>query len=145
MDRATAEELPRLGRLLELVSELDDLEHTLPERVQKAQSNVGTAKPQFSKSAKEAMAQSDDAHREIDRVLTRKCNRADSCAGVVKEVLAIAKLDMREANTLDNWIPDDDPTKAIYSELYWKRRTLVESLQEFVAAASASGRNQPSR
>ena len=53
---------------------------------------------------------------------------------VVKEMYAIAKLDMKEANVLDNWIEEDDPTKAIYSELYWKRRALVDSLREFIVA-----------
>ena len=133
MDKATAEELPRLERILELVGELDALERTLTERLQKTLSYAGTVKEKLSKSAGEAMRQSGDASHEIDRLLTRKCNRADSATGVVREVLAIAKLDMKEANTLDNSIPEDDPTKAIYSELYWKRRTLVKSLQELVS------------
>ena len=82
------------------------------------------------------MSQSEDAHRDLDRLLTRKCRRASSAVGVVKEILAIAKVDMREANVLDNWIADDDPAKAIYSEAYWKRRAFVKDLREFIAANS---------
>lgn len=134
MDKATDVELPSLVRLLTLVNELDDLERTLPERTQKALSEAGASPPKLSRSAQDAVSQSEDARREVDRLLTRKCNRADSAVGVVREILAIAKIDMREANVLDNWIEDDHPTKAIYSELYWKRRALVESLREFVVA-----------
>ena len=134
MDKATAAELPLLQPSLELINELDQLERSLPERIRQALSEAGVSPQTLSKSARDVVSQSEDARREIDRLLTRKCNRADSAVGVVKEVYAIAKLDMKEANVLDNWIEDDDPTKAIYSELYWKRRALVESLREFIAA-----------
>ena len=134
MDKATAAELPLLQPFLQLVNELDQLERTLPERARKALSKAGASPHTLSKSAQDAVSQSEDARREIDRLLTRKCNRADSAVGVVKEMYAIAKLDMKEANVLDNWIEEDDPTKAIYSELYWKRRALVESLREFFVA-----------
>ncbi|MEM7501018.1 MAG: hypothetical protein AAF417_03190 [Pseudomonadota bacterium] len=133
MDKATAAELRALEALLPFVNELDQLERTLPERTRKAMADAEASIPKLSKSAQDAVSQSDDARREIDRLLTRKCNRADSAVGVVKEVYAMAKLDMKEANVLDNWIADDDPTKAIYSELYWKRRALVESLRKFIA------------
>ncbi len=133
MEKASAEELHPLERFIELVSELDHLERTLQERVRKAQSDAGTEQAELSKSDREAMSQSDDAAREVDRLLTRKCDRAVSATAVVKEVLAIAKLDMREANALDNWIAEDDPTKSIYSERYQKRRELVKSLREFIA------------
>ena len=136
IDKAEARELPHLERLLELVSELDDLERTLPERVQRAQADAGVPRPPLSKSAREAMSQSEDASLEIDRLLTRKCNRADTATGVVKEVLAIAKLDMKEANVVDNWISEDDPTKAIYSERYRKIRAFVDTLREFIAAVN---------
>lgn len=133
MEKASSEELQSLEQIVGMVSELDHLERTLQERVHKAQSNAGTERAELSKSAREAISQSDDAAREIDRLLTRKCNRAVSAAAVVKEILTIAKLDMKEANTLDNWIAEDDPTKSIYSERYQKRRALVQSLREFIA------------
>lgn len=135
MDEATAEDLPQLERFLELVNELDALERSLPERVHKALSDAGLEKPTLSKAAREAVAQSDDARRELDKQLTRRCNRADSAEGVVREILAIAKIDLKEANVLDNWISEDDPTKPIYSELYWKRRAFVDSLREFLLAS----------
>lgn len=135
VDKATAEELPQLERFLELVSELDALERSLPERVHKAQSDAGLERQEHSKAAREAISQSDDARRELDKQLTRRCHRADSAEGVVREILTIAKVDMKEANVLDNWISEDDPTKAIYSELYWKRRAFVDSLREFLLAS----------
>ena len=133
IDRATPEDLPRLEGLVEMVAELDALERSLGERVRAAKAAAGVTQPRLSKAAQEATAQSTDAHREIDRLLTRKCNRAESSQAVIREILAVAKLDMRETNTLDEWIPDDDPTKAIYSERYWKRRKLVEFLRAFIA------------
>jgi hypothetical protein len=54
----------------------------------------------------------------------------------VKEMLAIAKLDMKTANSLDNLISDDGPTKAAYSQRYWKRRKLVDSLRDFIREES---------
>lgn len=60
---------------------------------------------------------------------------SETAQAVVKEILAVARLDMKEANALDNWISDDDPTKAIYSEMYWKSRRFVESLRQFLRAA----------
>ena len=36
---------------------------------------------------------------------------------------------------LDNDVGDDEPVKPVYSELYWKKRKLVESLREFLAAS----------
>ncbi len=134
MDEATAAELGSLEKILALVVELDTLERTLPERLKRAQLDAGASKPALSNSARDAVSHSHDARREIDRVLSRKCNRADSAVGVVREILAIAKLDMKEANVLDNWIAEDDPTKQIYSELYRKRRTFVKGLREFIAA-----------
>ena len=138
IDKAVARELPRLERFLEIVGELDELERRLPERVRKAQADAGASRPPSSKSAREAMSQSEDASREIDRVLTRKCNRADTATGVVKEVLAIARIDLKEANVLDNWISENDPTKAIYAERYRKRREFVDTMREFIAASSAA-------
>lgn len=134
IDKAPAEDLPRLEGLLEMVAELDALERTLAERVRSAKADAGLSQPGLSKSAEEAVAQSADAHREIDRLLTRKCNRAESSQAVIKEILAVARLDMRDANTLDEWVPDGDPTKAIYSERYWKRREFVETLRAFIAS-----------
>lgn len=135
IDKATASERPRVEGFLEFVTELDALERSLSERVRKAKTDAGLEPPPLSGAARGAISRSADADREIDRVLTRKCNRADSAQAVVKEILAIAKIDMKEANILENWIPEGDPTKAIYSERYWKRRSFVGDLREFVAGA----------
>lgn len=132
IDRATADERPALEDLLAAVRELDELERSLPERVRQAQADAGVARPALSKAAKEAVAMSSDANREIDRLLTRKCNRAESASAVVREILAAARTDMKTMNTLDNWIADDDPAKPIYAEAYWKRRKFVDDLRAFL-------------
>ncbi|MDJ0917176.1 MAG: hypothetical protein QNJ05_05375 [Woeseiaceae bacterium] len=133
IDKATADERLNLEPLVDAVRELDELERSTPERVAKAQADAGIEKRPLSKAAGEAIATSSDAAREIDRLLTRKCNRADSAVAVLKEILTIAKQNMKSANWLDNATPDDDPTKAIYSELYWKRREFVSILRELIA------------
>ena len=133
IERAISVEVPHLERCLELVMDLDALERSLPDRIHKARTETGIEMPALSKAANEAISQSADAGREIDRLLTRKCNRATSSQAVIKEILPIAKADMQTANFLDNEVPDDDPTKAIHSEMYWKKRELVASLREFLA------------
>ncbi len=133
IEKATEQERSSLQRLLEMVNELDELERSLPERVARAQSDAGIEKRPLSKAAGEAIAMSSDAALEIDRLLTRKCNRADSASAVLKEILLVAKQDMKSSNWLDNATPDDDPTKAIISEMYWKRRALVDRLRELAA------------
>ncbi|MDJ0758049.1 MAG: hypothetical protein QNJ19_01565 [Woeseiaceae bacterium] len=133
IEKATEQERPSLESLLEMVSELDALERSLPERVAKAQADAGIEKRPLSRAAGEAIALSSDAAREIDRLLTRKCNRACSASTVLEEILAIAREDMKSSNWIDNATPDDDPTKAIFSELYWKRREIVGKIRKLIA------------
>ncbi len=133
IDKATVDERPVLDGLLDVVRELDELERSLPERVRKAQADAGIAKPELSKAAKDAITQSSDANREIDRLLTRKCSRAETAEVVIREILAVAREDMKAMNTLDNWIADEDPTKPVYSEAYRKRRKFVEALRALIA------------
>lgn len=132
IQQAGGEELPQLEQLLVLIRELDHLELTLQERVTKARSSDGADKTELSVSAMDEMSQSEQAAREIDKLLTRRCNRADSAVAVVKEILAEARSDMKEANRLDNQVPEDDPAEPIISGLYQKKRKLVESMREFV-------------
>lgn len=131
--KASAGRQPDLEQILELVTELDALERTLAERVQEARAAAGVADPAGGKAPKELMSVSQGAAREVDRLLTRKCNRAHTAVAVVREILAIAKLEMKEANVLDNLIADDDPTKPIYTQRYRRMRALVERLRAFNA------------
>ncbi len=133
IQQASAEELLELEQLLVRVGELDHLELTLQERVRKARSSTDENEAEFSKSARDEMSQSEEAAREIDRLLTRRCNRAGSAVAVTREILAEARSDMKETNRLDNQLPEDDPAKPIISELYQKKRKLVEALRGFVA------------
>ncbi len=133
ISKASKNEQSDLEQILGLVEELDDLERTLPKRVQEAQASAGIAKPAPGKSAQDAVSQSHDAALEIDRLLTRECNRATTAVDVISEILAMAKLDMKETNVVDNWIAEDDPTKPIYAERYKKIRALVDSLRSFIA------------
>ena len=132
IEKAAASERRDLQEMICLVLELDELERSLPERVASAKEDAGTGNPPLSTAANEAVGQSADAAREIDRLLTRKCNRAETAKAVVEEILMVAKSDMKAMNALDNLIPADDPTKSIYSELYSKRREFVERLREFI-------------
>ena len=69
VDTANDDDRRRLLDILELVGELDELERTLPDRVAAAQATAEEPPLSLSKSAMEAASQSDDAAREIDRLL----------------------------------------------------------------------------
>lgn len=133
IEKADPAERRQLEPLLNQVTALNDIERTLADRVRDAQVAAGQAKTKPSRAAREVMAQSADAARELDRLLTRKCERAQTACDVIREILAVAKHDMREANWLDTAIADDDPAKSIYTDRYWKQREFVASLRLFLA------------
>ncbi len=135
LDKAVSPEVDALNRCLEMVIEIDALERSVPAKLEQLRADAGTETPALSRAAREAVSQSDDARREVDRLLTRRCNRAASAQAVVKEILEVAKGDLKAANMLDNDVGEDEPVKPVYSELYWKKRRLVDSLRKFLADA----------
>ena len=132
IDKASPDQAQQLEACLELLTEVDQLERTFPARLEEARAKVGIEMPRLSKAAKEAVAQSSSAGKEIDRLLHRRCNRATSASEVVRELLAVAKDELECSEFLMQEAPDE-PCLQIVSELYEKKREFVEQLKVFVA------------
>ncbi|MEM9057680.1 MAG: hypothetical protein AAGD86_09395 [Pseudomonadota bacterium] len=128
---ATAAQVGALQALLAMVRELEDLERTLPERCGQARRAAGIEVPALSKAARYAVAQSDDARRDYDRLLTRRCNRATTAQAVVRELLDTAQNDLELTQMLDDGNPDD-PVNALIGDLCENKRRFVERLRAFL-------------
>lgn len=132
IEKATAEDAQHLSECERLVAELDTLERSFPTRLENARAEVGIEMPRLSKAAKEAVAESSTAAQEIDRLLYRRCNRATTAGEIVRELLAVAREDMKSAAFLAREAPDE-PSREILEELYDKKRDVVERLKGFLA------------
>ena len=133
IEKASQEEAQQLSECEPLVTELDELERSFPSRLEIARAEAGIEMPTLSKAAKEAVAQSSAAGQEIDRLLYRKCNRATTAREIIEELLAVARADMKSAAFLAREAPDE-PCEQIVSELYEKKRVVVDRLKAFLAA-----------
>ena len=132
IEKASDDQAQRLEACLELLTEVDQLERTFPARLEEARAKAGIESPRLSKAATEAVAESSTAAREIDRLLHRRCNRATTAGEIVRELLAVAREDMKSAAFLAREAPDE-PSREILEELYDKKRDVVERLKGFVA------------
>jgi hypothetical protein len=136
IEKARPDETRQLGVYLQLVTELDNLERSFADRLQKARGIGGIKMPRLSKSAMDAASQSLDASQEFDRLLTRRCNRAESAGAVIQELLTTAEDELEMAEFLAQGATDK-PGQQMLAELVLKKRELVRHFKEFIARESS--------